>query len=464
MRILLSNLGLLPHAELRLAPLTIICGDNNSGKTYATYAIHGLFSYLHETHELPVDDLVIDTLLRAGTAHVPLGPYLEKAQAHMTAACASFSRRLAAVFAAREEHFRGAAVEVLLEDGDLQIPPSYRRGLSSASAEVFTISKEPADDHLVLTLLGEGDRPPLPREVLQHLIGEGLCQVLFGALFPRPFVVTAERTGIAVFRKELNFPRNRLIEELADTNKEVDMFDLLTKVYTDYAMPVKHNVEFTRNLAAVSKDSSFIATQHSGILDAFSTIIGGRYQVTPDDQVVFRPAAQPKLLLTMDESSSAVRSCLALRFYLHHVARVGDLLILDEPELSLHPRNQVLMARLLVRLLHVGLRIMITTHSDYLIRELNTMILIQSGGDRGEAIATQHGYQPEERLRPEEVALYSARQSQVKRPGYKNRRSVPTLVRAPITADRGIAADTFDDTIEGLNNIQDELIWEGFGG
>lgn len=36
-----ENLGLLDEAKLELADLTLICGENNTGKTCATYAVYG---------------------------------------------------------------------------------------------------------------------------------------------------------------------------------------------------------------------------------------------------------------------------------------------------------------------------------------------------------------------------------------------------------------------------------------
>ena len=41
MKFMFENLGLLDEAEIELADLTVICGENNTGKTYATYAIYG---------------------------------------------------------------------------------------------------------------------------------------------------------------------------------------------------------------------------------------------------------------------------------------------------------------------------------------------------------------------------------------------------------------------------------------
>jgi predicted ATPase len=46
MKVKVRNLGVLKQAEFTLGELTIICGGNNTGKTYATYALFGfLFTW-----------------------------------------------------------------------------------------------------------------------------------------------------------------------------------------------------------------------------------------------------------------------------------------------------------------------------------------------------------------------------------------------------------------------------------
>jgi len=39
----MENLGVIKYAEIEMGNLTILCGMNNSGKTYVTYVIYGLF-------------------------------------------------------------------------------------------------------------------------------------------------------------------------------------------------------------------------------------------------------------------------------------------------------------------------------------------------------------------------------------------------------------------------------------
>ena len=100
----------------------------------------------------------------------------------------------------------------------------------------------------------------------------------------------------------------------------------------------------------------------------------------------------------MDESSSGVRLLLDLGFYIRHVVNIGDLLVIEEPELNLHPEKQRKLARLLAKLVNHGIKIFITTHSDYIIREFNTLIMLHSKNERIKNIIQREEYNTEETL------------------------------------------------------------------
>ena len=55
------NLGAIDEAVVELAPLTVICGKNNTGKTYITYAIYAL---LHSWRELISWEVADDDMLK----------------------------------------------------------------------------------------------------------------------------------------------------------------------------------------------------------------------------------------------------------------------------------------------------------------------------------------------------------------------------------------------------------------
>jgi predicted ATPase len=55
--------------------------------------------------------------------------------------------------------------------------------------------------------------------------------------------------------------------------------------------------------------------------------------------------------------------------------RPGDFLIIDEPEAHLHPENQRRIARVIVRLVRVGVRVVCTTHSSTFLHQISNHLL-----------------------------------------------------------------------------------------
>ena len=465
MKVRVENLGPLKQAELELGDLTIICGNNNTGKTYATYA---LFGFLHHWSNMPggtVTSQQISTLLRDGELRIDVsdskltGRILDKA-------CRWYSQELPKVLASKSEHLRDARFHVELgydelpKVSDRDYEKMVRQGKNT---NFLSMRKSANDTELVVTLLADQNTTDIPSDrFIKKLISDSLVEILFDGIFPDPFIASAERTGAAIFRKELNFARNRLLEEMARSGGNVDPVRLLLKSYQDYALPVKVNADFIRNLESISKEDSALLTDHPDFLDDFTDIIGGEYLAGSNDTLYFKPSGG-RLKLTMDESSSAVRSLLDTGFYLRHVAKKGDLLMMDEPELNLHPENQRRIARLFARLVNSGIRVFITTHSDYIVKELNTLIMLNLVRPHLKRIAEDEGYRPDELLSPEQVKVYIAKADLVQLKQNSKRSRHPTLVKADVSPDFGISAPSFDESINRMNEIQDAIVWGDMG-
>lgn len=81
-----------------------------------------------------------------------------------------------------------------------------------------------------------------------------------------------------------------------------------------------------------------------------------------------------------------------------------NLIIIDEPEISLHPKNQILFARALARIVNAGIFLIINTHSDYIIREINNMIMLSSVSKK--EMVKKLGYKENEILSADMVNAY----------------------------------------------------------
>jgi len=458
MELSIKNLGPLKQAEFELGELTIICGHNNTGKTYATYAVFGFLSEWRRFFSIHIPDKNITELLAEGVTELDIQTFVNDAQKILADGCKSYTEMLPDIFASSSKHFIDSDFQVRINTRDIQPNSKFERTIRAFESQLFSISKKQDKPEVTISLLVEKEKVRIPNEIINRVIGDALKDILFSHLFPKPFIASAERTGAAIFRKELNFARNRLLEQMG-RDKDVNPIEYLNKAYSDYALPVNENVEFTRHLEEISKSESYILKKYPMLLEEFSDIIGGNYTVTKNDELYYIPKSNYRLKLTMDESSSAVRSLLDIGFYLRHVAQPGDILMIDEPELNLHPENQRRIARLFSRLVNIGIKVFLTTHSDYIIKELNTLIMLNQDKTYLKKLSSDEGYKSEELLSADKIRVYIAEKSLLKLDGDKRRKQYLTLTAADIDPELGIEARSFDTTIEEMNRIQEAIVW-----
>ena len=80
--------------------------------------------------------------------------------------------------------------------------------------------------------------------------------------------------------------------------------------------------------------------------------------------------------IPLHRASSTVSELAPLFLYLKYVVEPGSVLIIEEPEAHLHPKNQRILAAFLVKLIRSGVTILITTHSEYLLEQLSSFIML----------------------------------------------------------------------------------------
>ena len=451
----LKNIGILKQAEFSLGDLTVICGENNTGKTYAACALYGFLKSWHQFIRFPISNAQIQ---QARTEPVKI----ELSQATddmLTKACKKYTEQLHKIFAAPEDSFQDSEFRLETDETDIE-NKRFNSILTSLQNPAFIFSKSEGSKEAILTArIEEEQEREIDTDSVKSAIDFIIIDDIFSGSLPRPFIASAERTGISTFRKELNFARSRLLKEMAGTDKDIDPRQLLSKGYQRYPSSIEADVDFMGQLQDVAKNKSFIAKEHPEILDDFTDIVGGTYAITQNDLIYYIPKGT-KSRLTMDQSSSAARSLLDLNFYLHCAAEKGDLLMVDEPELSLHPENQRRIARLFARLANLGIKVFITTHSDYIIKELNTLIMLNHDKPHLKRVAEENGYQDSELISVDQVKVYIAEKALLPlEEGQKRRKRGHTLVPANIDPDFGIEVGSFDKTIDAMNKIQRDIVW-----
>jgi len=133
-------------------------------------------------------------------------------------------------------------------------------------------------------------------------------------------------------------------------------------------------------------------------------------------------------------------------FYLEHLAKEGETLIIDEPELNLHPDNQRKIARILTMIANRGIKVIVSTHSDYFVREINNLIMLKDDFKSKPEIMQKYGYNEKMLISEKKVSAYLFDDNSIKLMEINNK--------------EGIIANTFDDVINSLNSSSDDIYYQ----
>lgn len=460
-----ENLGLLDEADIELADLTLICGENNTGKTYATYAVYGFLRSWRSILRFVLADEISALLKDSSQYRLDLAAMFDgKVDHYLERMGKAYVRGLPRAFATESNVFEKTVCSIgSCKETDLLTQGYQRTVQAGASGKVLATLKKEAGSAMLDVLVADADVLMQPFGGLDDFIADAIADIVFAPHLPRVHIASAERTGAAIFRKELDMARTRMLKAIQQIDsKELkrNPFKVLQEIEADYAWPVEDNVDFVRQLEDIDKRTGDLAKANPELQTSFDTILGGSYKVVKQ-QLVFQAKGAGKQRFTMNESSSCIRALLDVGFYLRCKAKAGDLFMIDEPELNLHPKNQRAFARLVARMVNAGIKVFITTHSDYLVKELNTLIMLNQRTVHTRAVQQQYKYDDAELLDPAKVRLYMTGTASKVQPGAKRSSKIRMLKLANIYPDRGIEVETFDDTIETMNSIQSEILYGG---
>src|SRR3954462_13014284 len=105
MKITLKNLGAIKQASFTLGDLTIICGKNNTGKTYVTYATYGFLDFWHSGLSIKIPAQIVNDVMEKGSISVPIEYFAKDSERLVSETCKAYSKTIESVFAGNERLF-----------------------------------------------------------------------------------------------------------------------------------------------------------------------------------------------------------------------------------------------------------------------------------------------------------------------------------------------------------------------
>lgn len=436
MKITFENTGPIEKGEVELGKLTVLCGKNNTGKTYVSYIIYSIlkrmkqitFNEIRKYIQLEETDrgwkFAFDEL------YSELNEIKEKVNERLVKDIPYIFNANKATFV----HSKFKLEDAFISDSKENIYHELKAGLevlgSLEKIEVFYDEKY--EIYFQFTEAQEANY-----HIIYKMISVALVVKLLKDDISSVFLLPAERCGINMFYKELNVHRNTMLYEMMGRGKKE--IEKLSK----YPLPISDYIVFLNELEESNGndgESSDIVKELEG------NIIGGSYNITKNGEINFRyhkdDAEKEDIMLNFHMASSTAKSLFGLDCYLKNLDEREGYLIIDEPEQNLHPDNQRKIARLLARIVNGGINVMISTHSDYIVKEINNLIQLGQEFNGRKEIMERYGYSGDELLKKEDVKGYFLNKHEIQ----------PMEMEA-----EGLVVESFDEVINSMNYVSDEI-------
>ena len=393
-RIEVANFGPIGHARVDLRPLTVFVGPSNTGKScLATlvYALHRCYRRLGvvargeslQVHEA-VAKRIADWLSKSPERETaPLPDDLAAALRSVVEQAAEKSleqevRRCFGVDALaelvrQESPEAGAAIALCVPQAQGGEPFRYRFEFGperiTASGQISSLpwlSNEMVDIRKSMPLFVAERWPLLLRGVLDFMF-----RSLIIPLTRQAYYLPADRTGVMHSHQVLV---STLIQSATTAGvRPSTNVPLLSGVLADFLDGLVGMSQSGRSAGASSSGSESHAM--SEVVE--KNLLAGAIRLRPSEtgypSFAYRPANWDADLPLM-RTSSMVTELAPVVLYLRYLVRPGDLLIIEEPESHLHPAMQARFARELAHLVRFGVRIMLTTHSEWMLEALANLV------------------------------------------------------------------------------------------
>lgn len=396
-----ENFGKIKKAEITLGRLLLFVGENNSGKTFMMQLLYGITSaiindsklLLKEATDRGSDYIVDEEVLSLWEKDV--NQYLEKNKEQIVRDIFYKDIPIKKLYLKLDDINISYRVDVK-KNKIIQVPEAdsinYR-------VEFYKINKDKIINKLRMSLGGMFDKKSVEKFIAETIVGD-----IFGTRFSdSSLFLPASRTGMLLLYKYFFAEKDNKMY-VFESNEAAQ----IVKNQLGLSAPVYKFLQF---LLRFTPDS-LVNDKNQKILDYIeSNLIEGKLELSNDETYYIPENTEQRIPLYL--SSSLINELAPIVKMLSSVYPY-DNIYYDEIETCLHPLKQKAMARLIIRLVNSGRRMVISTHSDSMAINLNNLLTFTMG-DCSENLKEQKikdlGLEDEDILKTKDVHVYQFKNS-----------------------------------------------------
>ena len=427
------SFGPIAEADLDLRPLTVFVGPSNTGKTYLSMLIYALDRVFHGVSGFPLMDYLTTILV----TQTYVGTFIGEIQD-------SFIKLYR-----KGETFNFS-----------DLPDKVRDLVQSSLKNPYFLEKElircfdlDSISSLIQLTCGEGNEMRISLNISEEdqnlwncdmrasksdvtvdgqINEETIVPKRFLEHFPRfsqlteqqYYYLPAARSGIIQTHRVI---ASSLVARSTRTGLTTSDIPTLSGVVGDFMEGLILYEERARPNAGMNQIAELLSS------DVLAGQIITKSSPTGYPEFFYRPQATGQDM-RLTRSSSMVSELAPLVLFLRGLVRPGDMLIIEEPEAHLHPAAQAKMAATIARLVRAGVRMLVTTHSDFMLQEIGNLMRVGMLKEKDALRKDTNDW-----LSPEEVGVWHFQKDQ-------------PVKEIQFDHTVGIEPEDYEDVVESLYN------------
>lgn len=391
-----SNFGKIKHAEITLSNFTLFVGDNNSGKTFMMQLLYGMLK------ELGNMEPALEGIEEQGEKELIYGvEWLKNMETRVNDYLSENKEKIVRRIFHKDIEI-GELYFRLADMNEKYVCEARQREFNKISGEEGDIvTKVPGMiAHIYSLDMKDGSRRRMSniffhydpdRIALKEVVAGRIWRTtlylgnMVNAANTDSLFLPASRTGLQLLSKYFFAERDKkvvneffvsdVVVEYGKTNKDVTENELgLTMPVYDF---LQFLLRYNQRAEIEPWNRELLGFIEHHLIDGQVKYVGDEIYYHPD------ALAENKEDIPLYLASSLVNEITPIVKALSGVHNY-KYIFYDEIETCLHPLKQGEMARLIIRLVNSGRRMIVSTHSDTMASKLNNLLLLSFSEDSGE--------------------------------------------------------------------------------
>ncbi|MEI0700392.1 AAA family ATPase [Brachyspira intermedia] len=452
-KLYVKNFAKIKEAEIELAPFTLFVGDNNSGKSYLMTLVYGLVKYTSKIIEIifkdekNVEELeeykkakdIIDNRIRT----LEFGEYINISVEEFNIFVDLFNALLNKysnevinyIFNSNDEIVLGHIELTFNYDNTIRHLKIYKNNNEKRSLIVIRYNR-----FIKPIMIGNNIKYiSIIKNIINFIISSHFRIDFFGNMINRTIFLPVSRTGFLLSRNDIASSAiidkfDRYVEEKNNEYLSRPVIDFLNNLNNLNYLNSKENNRTTTMIRKLNHISNFFE----------ENLIFGQININAETGNIYYKPKNVNTEFQMYLSSAVITELIPLYLFLKYNL-IDDRLLMEEPEISLHPELQQQLTRVFIKLVNSHIHVLITTHSDTIIQHINNMIKLNSNNEeRKKYLMNKYGYDEDDLISEDMVRMY---QFDIEEDGF-------TKVTKLESSEYGFEVPTFNKV---LKKISDEI-------